>query len=228
MKILGLDASGPALAVGLVVDTVVAADFMWTKPRTAGSHLIAWVQQIVEQWGRPNAIAVGIGPGSFTGVRIAVTGAKALAYAWDIPVKGVSSLQAWAMNAPRGSQVLVTTELRGPAFYAGYYRITSQGPEPLIADQAINGALPSTFPTSEMVYVAGPLAESTEGLRRVGIRATPLPIALMGSCVALLGRKALIEGRADTPELLAPFYGRPPAITTNSSGSEQVIADGDQ
>ncbi len=227
MKILGLDASGPTLAVGLIEETTVAADFMWSRPRTAGSHLMAWVQQIVEQWGRPDAIAVGIGPGSFTGVRIAVTAAKALAYAWNIPVKGVSSLQAWAMNAPRESHVLVTTELRGPAFYAGYYRITAEGPQPMMRDQAINGALPSTFPTSEMVYVTGPLGESTEGLMRVGIRATPLLIALMGSSVALLGRKALIEGRTDTPEALAPFYGRPPAITAIPSGSEQNIADGD-
>lgn len=222
-----MDASGPSLAVGLLVDTVVAADFMWTRPRTAGSHLMAWVQQIVEQWGHPDAIVVGIGPGSFTGVRIAVTGAKALAFAWNIPVKGVSSLQAWAMNAPRESQVLVTTELRGPAFYAGYYRVTAEGPQPIITDQAVNGLLPSNFPTAEEVYVIGPLGESTEGLMRVGIRATPLPIALMGSSVALLGRKALIEGRVDTPEALAPFYGRPPAITAKPSGSEQSIADGD-
>ncbi|MHB1610326.1 MAG: tRNA (adenosine(37)-N6)-threonylcarbamoyltransferase complex dimerization subunit type 1 TsaB [Sulfobacillus sp.] len=220
MKILGIDASGPTLAVGLVLDQMVAADFMWIRPRTAGSHLVPWIEQIVNEFGRPDAIACGIGPGSFTGVRIAVTAAKALAYAWNIPVKGVSSLQAWAMQIPLGHRALITTELRGSAFYAGYYQAARPQPTPLMPDMAVNGSLPDAFPSDTALYVVGPLSETSAGLGMAGPLARPLTIALLGSSVALLARTALIEGYSDTAETLAPFYGRPPAITVATPGTE--------
>lgn len=214
MRILGIDASGPSLAVSLTDTTSILAEFMWSKPKTAGSQLVPWVDRIVHEYGRPDAIGVGVGPGSFTGVRIAVTTAKALAYAWQIPVKGVSSLQAWSLGTPLGSRVLVTSERRGKAFFAGYYLNHESGSQTLLADMAIDkNQLPDIFPVEEEVFVLGPLKDTPEDLLLIGPQARASNIALLGSSVALLARVALINGQDDPVMGLGPVYARPPAIT---------------
>ncbi|WP_434756720.1 tRNA (adenosine(37)-N6)-threonylcarbamoyltransferase complex dimerization subunit type 1 TsaB [Paenibacillus amylolyticus] len=68
--------------------------------RNHSVHVVPVMEQLLAasstEPGQLDGIAVGIGPGSYTGIRIAVTASKTLAWAWDIPVAGVSSLQALA------------------------------------------------------------------------------------------------------------------------------------
>ncbi len=215
MRILGFDASGPTLSVGYVSARDVLADLYWRRPRTAGSHLVAWIHMVVQEFGRPEGIAVGIGPGSFTGVRIALSAAKALAFAWKVPLVGVSSLQAWAYSV-EGYQgpVFVSSEKRGPAFYAGLYFIGGNGPpEAITAEWAVNGPLPERFPLTEPVAVVGPLASDPAQIREVSVHPLALSYPILGSRVAFLGQGRLQLGQVDDPTTLAPVYIRPPAIS---------------
>ncbi|CAB1129280.1 putative Inactive homolog of metal-dependent proteases, molecular chaperone [Candidatus Hydrogenisulfobacillus filiaventi] len=215
--VLGMDASGPGLAVAaLGPGGTVWAEWYWNRPRTASTHLLGWVALLVEAYGPPAAVGVGRGPGSFTGVRIAVTAAKMLAFAWEIPVKGVSSLAAWALAAPSGHTVVVTSERRGEAFYAGCYRREGEGVRALAADVAASGTGVSPWPGLQPeppVAVTGVLA-GEDRFRAVwgpGTRALPLP--LLGSAVARLARTAMETEGPDDPETLLPAYVRPPGIT---------------
>ncbi len=65
------------------------------------------------------SIIVSIGPGSFTGVRIALTIAKVMGYALNIPVYPLSTLQMYASSY---QEVLMTIPARGDRFYVGHYR----------------------------------------------------------------------------------------------------------
>ncbi len=72
-------------------------------------------------------IAVGVGPGSFTGLRVGLAAAKALAYARRLPLAGASSLQALALEAP--GRVHAATEARkGELFLQTFLGGEPQGP----------------------------------------------------------------------------------------------------
>jgi tRNA threonylcarbamoyladenosine biosynthesis protein TsaB len=81
---------------------------------------------------RPDLVAVAIGPGSFTGIRIAVTAAKTLAYAWKATLVSVDSLAAIAAAAmidddALGEVEIVVNAYRGQAYFGRFHRETLMG-----------------------------------------------------------------------------------------------------
>lgn len=80
-----------------------------------------------------DAIAVGRGPGAFTGVRLAVSIAQGMALGLDLPVVPISSLAALALDAPDdGAQILALIDARMGEVYAACYRRDAAGlPQPL-------------------------------------------------------------------------------------------------
>ncbi|RKP53213.1 tRNA (adenosine(37)-N6)-threonylcarbamoyltransferase complex dimerization subunit type 1 TsaB [Cohnella endophytica] len=103
VTILAFDTSTAAFAAAIVRDGVrLDATISFTER----NHSVKLLSEIKELLGRNglqgkdlDAIAVGQGPGSYTGVRIAVTAAKTLAWTWGKPLIGVSSLEALALGA---------------------------------------------------------------------------------------------------------------------------------
>jgi len=88
------------------------------------------------------AYAVGLGPGSFTGLRIGLATFKGFAYANRRPIGGASSLAAMALAAaPRAGQgtvLLPLLDARKGEVYAGFYRAGPAGVEPLRPDAALS------------------------------------------------------------------------------------------
>lgn len=73
------------------------------------------------------AIVVGIGPGMFTGVRVAITMAQALAFALNIPLFTTSSLAWYAAGLAAGDSVWVIQDARKNEFYAALFQMTDSG-----------------------------------------------------------------------------------------------------
>jgi tRNA A37 threonylcarbamoyladenosine modification protein TsaB len=144
---------------------------------------------------------------------VSISAAKALAYAWAVPVKGVSSLAAWALALPAGSRVVVTSERRGPAFYLALYYVGADHVVPIVPDTAISGALPNIFPIAEPIQVVGPAVDDPELLAALGPLAVPASWNLSGSEVARLAWPGLQWGRGDDVFALRPSYLRPAAIS---------------
>ena len=103
--ILGLDtATGSTVAALLRENGKVVAAAHHPEPGERPGHaerLLAFVEQVMEgvEWPAVERIAVGVGPGGFTGLRIGIATARALAQARGIPVVPVSTLASLAANA---------------------------------------------------------------------------------------------------------------------------------
>jgi tRNA threonylcarbamoyladenosine biosynthesis protein TsaB len=104
-RILAIDTSSTWCSVALSADT--AAERLVERHELLGSgasqHLLPWITDLLKQEGVRlqdlDAIAVGIGPGAFTGVRLAVAVVQGLALAAHLPVAPVASLDAIAASA---------------------------------------------------------------------------------------------------------------------------------
>src|SRR5213595_4251769 len=101
MLILALDTSSRWTSCALVdPDRGVVAESLHAPPEKAGEILPgALVDLCGGDLAAVDALAVGLGPGSFTGLRVGLAAAKALSYARRLPIAGASSLQALALDA---------------------------------------------------------------------------------------------------------------------------------
>lgn len=101
-------------------------------PRRHAELLLPMCEELLAEAGLSrhalNAIAVGCGPGAFTGVRLAVSAAQGIALALDVPVVPVSSLAALALQAPDDeAAILAVIDARMGEIYAGAFRRTQDG-----------------------------------------------------------------------------------------------------
>ncbi len=107
-----------------------------------------------------DAIVVGTGPGSFTGLRVGVATAQGLSFALQIPLFGVSSLDALAMSAPQGPELLaVCVDARKQELYVRLYRRNSQDPT-----QANNEVPSPNYPTYHLHPASSHLLLKAESL----------------------------------------------------------------
>jgi tRNA threonylcarbamoyladenosine biosynthesis protein TsaB len=145
--VLGLDSATPATAVALLDDARPGAATERRHEPAPGqrpghaSQLLRLAAELLDEAGLTFAavdrIAVGLGPGTFTGLRIGVATARALAQSTGAELVGVSTLRALAAEAqalaPAGTGVLAVIDARrGEVFAAAW-----QGAEPLLEAVAI-------------------------------------------------------------------------------------------
>lgn len=124
-RVLALDTSGGACSVALAWDgeTVMHHD---ATPRQQMRLLLPLVHDLLVSVGgsvpQLDGLVVGTGPGSFTGVRIAIATAQGLALGGDIPLAGISSLRGLAQGqACAAAAVLTCLDARlGEVYWASY------------------------------------------------------------------------------------------------------------
>lgn len=103
--ILAIDGASTDLSVALATSNGdAAAEVSWTTAQRQSAELLPRILELLAAADRPlsdlTAIAVGAGPGSFTGLRVAMALGKGLALGLDRPIVGVPSLLAWLEVAP--------------------------------------------------------------------------------------------------------------------------------
>jgi tRNA threonylcarbamoyl adenosine modification protein YeaZ len=109
MRRLVIETSGADCSIALLDGQDIIAERHERVGRGHAERLIPWIAAL-PAGGRADEILVGCGPGSFTGVRIAIAAARGLAIGWGVPVHGVSSL---ALVAVGQSEPALTVAVEG-------------------------------------------------------------------------------------------------------------------
>lgn len=124
MKTLALDSSSQALSVALLDGSELVADYTLAIQKNHSTSLMPAVDFLVQSAGwQPKdleRVVVAQGPGSYTGLRVAVATAKTLAYALSIDLVGISSLYSLVDPAATGLVVPLINARRNSA-YVGFY-----------------------------------------------------------------------------------------------------------
>jgi tRNA threonylcarbamoyl adenosine modification protein YeaZ len=210
---LVLECTTEACSVALFADEGLVAGEFRLLGRGHAEALVPMIAALPGR-GRASRIVVGLGPGSFTGVRIGLAAARALALAWQVPVLGYSTLALVAAMARgvRGSQAVLV------AMTGGHGEWFTQG---FAADGGADLALASLTPDEAAHLptrlVAGSQAEALVARRGSG---DAVPLWPDARELALLPDDALI---AD----LTPLYGRAPDAQLPGkrlAGGAQLVA----
>lgn len=126
MSILAMDTSSQVSSVAVASEGRLHAELTVQAKLTHSETLMPHIEQVLHMANRPKetleGIAVSIGPGSFTGLRIGLAAAKAMAYALEIPLVGVSTLQslAWHFPVPGIRLVALIDAQKGNSYRESY------------------------------------------------------------------------------------------------------------
>ena len=112
MLLLALDTSSPKGSCAVVRDGALLSERTWIRDRSHGEFVVGAIDDVLREADAKIAaldgLAVGVGPGSFTGIRVALSAAKAIAYAASKPVYAFDACELLAEGAPADSRPLLT------------------------------------------------------------------------------------------------------------------------
>lgn len=187
-------------------------------PRRHAELLLPMCEAVLAEAGisrrQLDAIAVGRGPGAFTGVRLAIAAAQGIALALDRPVVTISSLAALALQAPDAGQeaTLAVIDARMGEVYAGAFRPTADGGLEALGEESVGAATALRLPAAAGWAVVGTGWTAFPEALRAHLPADPLfadgqryPQA---GAVARLAAPLARAGRGVAAELALPVYLR--------------------
>lgn len=229
LKILAIDTSIDACSAALWNDGALITRFA-IAPQKQSKLILSFVKEVLEEGGlngvkQLDAIAVALGPGSFTGVRLAASVAQGLALAGDLPVVPLSTLRVMAQGAYTeykyaATNVLVALDAKMQQIYWGLYSIaeddcmaqTSTSKDKLGMPQEVE--IPKTLAFESMIGVGDGWQLYEDDLR---LRCKEVSITLEvvkktfyphAADVARLGVIAYNKGQMVAAEKALPVYLR--------------------
>ncbi len=219
MKVLAIETATEACSCALWLDGEQRCRYQ-VAPRRHAELLLEMVASLLAEaelsLQRLDGIAFGCGPGSFTGVRIAVAVSQGLAFGAELAVAPVSSLRALAEGARRelGCQaVLSALDARMSQVYWGSFRASVQGPMEAVGAERVCEPETVVVPNEELAWFGvgpgwGPYRERLAarlGRQLIGTASDRYPHALD---VASLGAECLRGGEGVSPDEALPVYLR--------------------
>ncbi|MZP29891.1 tRNA (adenosine(37)-N6)-threonylcarbamoyltransferase complex dimerization subunit type 1 TsaB [Heliobacterium undosum] len=249
MYVLGIDCSTRVTALAVVDDEQVVAETFLHNDRPHSKRLLPAIEQLLAlaelSLADMAGLAVAIGPGSFTGLRIGLATVKGMAHPLGLPVVGVPTLEALVWNGwPFQGYICPILDARKNEVYTSLYRGGAGGLEKVGEDQAIapkelleqlrrrmeyspvtpesSGAsrAPQAPETRGQVLFLGDAVPVYRELLQEALGESALfaPAETRyprGSQVARLGWRRLRQGDVDDLHNLAPMYIRPSEAEVN-------------
>ncbi len=216
MYVLGIDTSARRGGVAVALDGRILASRRIEAPQGFGDAIFSLIAEVLAAAGltldQIDLLAAAAGPGSFTGVRVGLTAAKALGEARGKPAVGVSNLEALAATTDQRPCAVVLDARRREVYGA----VFGEGLEPLIAETVLpwadfpahaSGLDPVWVTNDGAIFEPGGAAPLPPGARRLEVVDT-------AAAVAVFAPRRLLEG-SGAPELVEANYIRRPDAERN-------------
>jgi len=222
--ILAIETSCGTGGVALISSGGVTGEITLSTRETYSRRLVVAVEWLLARtavtWADLRCVAVGLGPGSFTGLRIGLSAAKGFAYALGIPIYGIPTLDAlaWHVTGEVGDIVCPVLDARRAQVYAAWYSFT-RVPGPPVRESAYlvlsPEALPPLLPEKSRILFPG------DGFRTyskvfgdaIGDRAVPVQDLLShprAAGIGFLAREKISRGEPPHDIMtIEPIYVRP-------------------
>ena len=215
MIIIGLDTTSQSGSVSLIDDNKIIGECLFNVGPRHSENVVSSLDWLLDTLNIDkkdiDAVAVSIGPGSFTSVRVGVTIAKSLAYSMKVKIVGVSSLEVLAMNIPVADKnICPIIDAKRDEVYSAVYKysgnlLTVEREEKV---EAVSDLLSNI--NGPTVFVGDGAVKYKEELESNGnsiLVADSFNILRSSNC-ALLGSAKLISGKTDNAMELVPNYLR--------------------
>jgi len=233
MKLLAIETATEACSVALYIDGNITERYE-VAPRRHAELVLPMADELVAEAGIErsdlDAIAVGRGPGAFTGVRLAIAMAQGIALALDRPVVTVSTLAALALGATAlphaGATVLAAIDARMGEIYTGCFGYDADGLVHAIGDEDLLRPGELERPDGVVIGIGSGFATYGALLReRLVPLAAVMPDALpRASAIARLAARAFVRGEVLDAAEAQPVYLRDKVALTLAEQGEKSRA----
>jgi tRNA threonylcarbamoyladenosine biosynthesis protein TsaB len=230
-RILALDTSTAVMSIAILEEGQLLQEAHIHADRTHSLHLMPMIKELIQAVGMKlsdlSAIAVGVGPGSYTGVRIGVTAAKTLAWTLKLPIIGISSLEAMALGAAMSDTLEQTEDIRQQPHwivplmdarraqaYTGLYTLHGeQWVEQIgqwVQTEQLKQAADQPKPKSMRISFVGEAASFLEELKPLSLLDSWVTqiyeVEISALHIGLLGSLRLAAGKQDNVHQIIPNY----------------------
>lgn len=194
--ILAIEGASTDLSVAIAdASGAIVAEDAWSSAQRQSAELLPRILALLARADLSleavSAVAVGLGPGSFTGLRVAMALAKGLAAGLSIPIVGIPSLEAWLDAEPDASAALARAGAREA------YVVTRGVQGPLVADRDDLGSLRGTLVVPTELAAAFELADTR-------------PPRAAGAIARRAAERLALGAGGDDLATLEPIYVRAP------------------
>lgn len=219
MPILAIDTATMVSSVAVANEKKLLAELTVQTRLTHSETLLPHIEQVLQMAGveknELTGVAVSLGPGSFTGLRIGLGAAKAIAYGLQIPIIGVPTTEALAWHYPvPGVKVITFIDAQKGNVYSGVYQWANGGIAEIAPIQvySLEEAIELCGQQQEIVMAVGDMAAK----KLVGREALPANLQVppqhtvmpRAANVAMAGLQRLAAGKVDNVMDLEPIYIR--------------------
>lgn len=209
MTVLGIETSTAVCSVGLINESGLHAERSLVESHIHSEKLLTLIREVCENQKitlpQIDGVAVSIGPGSFTGLRIGLSTAKGLCYAWGKPLIAIPAFESVAeavfTSHPQIDRVVVCVDAKQGDYYLGAYEKKNGTLCEFLPVQIGNLIAALSAMTGETVIVTDRIDELKKISDKSGVIENILSYC-RGDVIARIAIEKLKDGMKNAPENL--------------------------